>query len=93
MALIPGCEVRVLIGNMEKGGWEAIYFIITKIKNGTHWGITQPRYRFDDYIGLANGETMTFRREHILEIPLRKSWQPRAYVKATKHLPVNERED
>lgn len=82
--LFPSCNVRVCVRNNENGCTEAIYFEITKIKDGTFWGIAQDTYRMSDWIGLKDGEQMTFRREHINEIPL--DWQPKRYRKAVKAL-------
>lgn len=78
-----GCIVRVVVKNRE-GAAEAIYFEITKIKDGTFWGIAQDIYRLWDSIGLANGEQMTFRKEHVNEIPL--DWQPKRFQKDVAHL-------
>lgn len=39
-----------------------------------------------DWVGLEDGEQMTFRREHINEIPL--EWQPKRYQKSVAHLKV-----
>ena len=82
--LFPSCIVRVCVDNHENGGWEAIYFEITKIKDGTFWGNARGTYRLFDVVGMKDGQQMTFRREHINEIPL--DWQPRRYRKAVKGL-------
>ena len=82
--LFPSCVVRVCVDNNENGGWEAIYFEITKIKDGTFWGNARGTYRLFDVVGMKDGQQMTFRREHINEIPL--DWQPRRYRKAVKGL-------
>lgn len=84
--LIPGCTVRVVINNPTTDSGEAIYFRIAKMKDGTFWGIAQDTYRLSDWVGLGDGEQMTFRREHINEIPL--DWQPKRYQKAVAHLEV-----
>ncbi len=77
--LFPGCVVRVVIRNPE-GRAEAIYFEITKVKDGTFWGIAQETLRWEDWVGIPDGTQMTFGREHINEIPL--SWQPKRFQKA-----------
>lgn len=82
--LYPSCWVRLCLRNNKTGGSEAVYFEITKIKDGTFWGIAQDTYRMNDWIGLEAGAQMTFRREHINEIPL--DWQPRRFRKAIKGL-------
>ena len=86
--LFPSCVVRVVIQN-EGGAAEAIYFTITKVKDGTFWGIAQDTYRLWDWVGLADGVQMTFRREHINEIPL--SWQPKHFQKAVAHLSLRNK--
>eukprot|EP01113_Clastostelium_recurvatum_P039667 TRINITY_DN6074_c0_g1_i1.p1 TRINITY_DN6074_c0_g1~~TRINITY_DN6074_c0_g1_i1.p1 ORF type:complete len:144 (+),score=42.92 TRINITY_DN6074_c0_g1_i1:33-464(+) len=73
-ALCVGCIVRVIVGFEKKRGWEKIYFQITKIKDGSVWGIAQDTYRSDDYIGLPSGSSFSFRLDDIIEIPL--AWQP-----------------
>lgn len=86
-ALTVGCVVRVCVGSTEKGGWEKIYFEITKIKDGTYWGTSKDTYRMEDEeLGLRNGEEFSFRKQHIMEIPQEKWWQPKSYVKAVAHL-------
>ncbi|MCJ1279757.1 hypothetical protein MMC21_007581 [Puttea exsequens] len=80
--LSTGCIVRLIIRSDQ--GAEAIYFEITKIKDGTFWGVAQDTYRFDDIVGLPNGHQMTFKKQHINEIPL--LWQPKQYRKAVGHL-------
>ena len=85
--LFPGCIVRAVIQNSTSGCGEAIYFRITKMKDGTFWGIAQDTYRLNDWVDLPSGEQMTFRKEHINEIPL--SWQPKRYQKAVAHLKVH----
>ena len=82
--LFPSCWVRVCIRNNETKASEAVYFKITKIKDGTFWGVAQDTYRLSDWIGLEDGAQMTFRREHINEIPI--DWQPRRFRKAVKGL-------
>ncbi|KAK3169714.1 hypothetical protein OEA41_009098 [Lepraria neglecta] len=77
------CIVRVVIRNTDKGA-EAIYFKITKIKDGTFWGIAQDTYRLWDSVGLPSGNQMTFRKEDINEIPL--DWQPMRFQKSVAHL-------
>ncbi|CAF9925838.1 hypothetical protein IMSHALPRED_006794 [Imshaugia aleurites] len=78
--LFPSCTVRVIIQNPDDKCAEAVYFEITKIKDGTFWGIAQDTYRLHDWIGLTDGQQMTFRKEHINEIPI--VWQPKAFQKA-----------
>lgn len=92
--LIPGCVVRVQIKSTQNNGSENLYFEITKIKDGTYWGVTKDTYRtMADVIGLADGEVMTFRKEHIMEVPMGKVWQPKAYRKAVEHVPIDEDKD
>lgn len=81
--LTVGCIVRVVVSNSHQGS-EALYFEITKIKDGTFWGIAQGTYRLEDYVGLPDGNQFTFRKKHINEIPL--SWQPKRFQKAVSHL-------
>lgn len=81
--LFPGCIVRIAVSN-DTSRSEVIYFEIVKIKDGTFWGIAQDTYRITDWIGLADGAQMSFRKEHINEIPL--SWQPKRYQKAIEYL-------
>lgn len=88
--LFPSCIVRVVIRNPTSGSSEAIYFQITKMKDGTFWGIAHDTYRLVDWVGLPSGEQMTFRKEHINEIPL--SWQPKRYQKEVEHLTVHIKE-
>ena len=54
------------------------------MKDGTFWGIAQDTYRLDDYAGLHSGDQMTFRKEHINEIPI--SWQPKRFQKAVANV-------
>lgn len=82
--LFPSCSVRVIIQNPNDGSAEAVYFEITKIKDGTFWGTAQDTYRLQDWIGLKDGQQMTFRKEHINEIPI--DWQPKAFQKAVRGL-------
>ena len=83
--LVPGCIVRAVIQNHEAMPTaEAIYFRITKIKDGTFWGDAQDTYRLWDAVGLQEGKQMTFRKEHINEIPI--DWQPKRFQKAVAHL-------
>ena len=82
--LFPSCIVRLCIRDNSNKCTEAIYFEITKIKDGTFWGIAQDTYRLSEWIGLKDGAQMSFRREHINEIPL--DWQPRRFRKAIKGL-------
>ena len=82
--LFPSCIVRVIIQNPKDKCAEAVYFEITKIKDGTFWGIAQDTYRLSDWIGLKDGQQMTFRKEHINEIPI--DWQPKAFQKAVRGL-------
>jgi hypothetical protein len=75
--LIPGSIVRCVIANEtpNRQASEAVYFEIVKYKDGTFWGTTLDIYRIDhDYIGLPVGTIFTFRKSHIMEIPI--SWQP-----------------
>ena len=82
--LYPGCITRVVIKNTDTGVGEAIYFKITKVKDGTFWGDAQDTYRFWDLVGLPDEQQMTFRREHINEIPV--DWQPKRFQRAVAHL-------
>lgn len=81
--LTVGCIVRVVVRNVN-GSAEAIYFDITKIKDGTFWGLVRDTHRMDDYVGLADGGKMTFSRKDINEIPI--EWQPKRYQKAVANL-------
>ena len=74
--LRPGCIARCVIGNESSKSttWEAIYFELLKIKDGTFWGKTLDTYRMEDYIGLPTDKIFTFRKKHIMEIPI--TWQP-----------------
>ena len=92
--LYPSCIVRIIVRNNETQGAEALYFKITKIKDGTFWGETMDTYRLGTFFGtspierpisLKEGEHFTWRREHINEIPL-KEWQPKRYLKLVKGL-------
>lgn len=86
-SLMPGCIARVCITNTELGSSEGLYFRIIRIKDGTFWGITQGTYRtMGDTVGLSDGDIMTFRKEHIYEIPLGKLWQPKRYTKQVQGL-------
>ena len=78
--LFPGCVVRVVIKNNTTECSEAIYFELTKIKDGTFWGTAYDTYRMQNCVDLATGDQMTFRKEHINEIPL--DWQPKRFQKA-----------
>ena len=72
----PGCIVRACVGGQDRA-LEALYFQITKVKDGTAWGIVQDTYRLDgDLIGLPVGKTFPFRLDDISEIPI--DWQPKA---------------
>ena len=84
------CIARVVIQTPNKCA-EAIYFKITKVKDGTFWGIAQDTYRLGDFIGLATGSQMTFRKEHINEIPV--DWQPKRFQKAVAHLLEQTKEE
>ncbi len=88
--LFPSCIVRIVLQNPTTTCGEAIYFRITKIKDGTFWGLALDTYRLQDWVGFASGEQMTFRKEHINEIPL--EWQPKRYRKAVAHLEVRMKE-
>lgn len=59
-SLYPTCIVRAVIANEKNGASEAIYFEITKIKDGTCWGKVMDTYRFDDYVGLEDGRIFSF---------------------------------
>ena len=91
--LFPTCVVRVVIQDDETEAGEAIYFEITKIKDGTFWGTARDTYRCNT-IGLQNsitlkeGDQFTWRREHINEIPLNTwhPWQPKRYIKLVRGL-------
>lgn len=72
--LQPGCIVRCII-DTNSSNWEALYFEIVKIKDGTFWGKTLNTYRMDDYVGLPTDTIFTFRKNHIVEIPI--TWQPK----------------
>jgi len=79
--LQPGCIVRCVIGNesTKLPAWEAVYFELVKIKDGTFWGKTLDTYRLgEDYIGLPIDSIFTFRKNHIMEIPI--MWQP-SYIR------------
>ena len=76
--------MRLCIRDNSNKCTEAVYFEITKIKDGTFWGTAQDTYRLNEWIGLKDGAQMSFRREHINEIPL--DWQPRRFRKAVKGL-------
>ena len=82
--LFPSCIVRLCIRNNETSASEAIYFEITKIKDGTFWGKAMDTYRLQDWIGMVDGQQMTFKREHINEIPL--DWQPKRFRKSVRAL-------
>ncbi|CAF1143206.1 unnamed protein product [Rotaria sordida] len=76
-----GCIVRCIIRNesSEQVIWEALYFEILKIKDGTFWGKTLDIYRLgEDVIGLPTNTIFTFRKNHIAEIPI--MWQP-SYIR------------
>ena len=88
--LFPGCCVRVVIQNPETEACEAIYFDITKIKDGTFWGTALDTYRLMHFVDVPTGQQMTFRKEHINEIPL--DWQPNRFQKAVAHLEVQRKE-
>ena len=87
--LFPTCIVRLVINNPLTNCNEAIYFEITKVKDGTFWGVAQETYRLMDWVGLMDGEQMTWRKEHINEIPI--EWQPKRFQKAVKHLNGKDR--
>ena len=54
------------------GGVVAMYFEITKIKDGTYWGKAYDAYTtLHDFGILEEGDKFTFRKENIMEIPLR----------------------
>ena len=82
--LFPDCIVRIVIKNHDNEVAEAIYFRLTKIKDGTFWGTAQDTYRLWDAVGFTDGQQMTFRREHINEIPI--DWQPKRFQRAVAHL-------
>ena len=84
--LFPSCVVRLVIRNTTNKDIEAIYFEITKVKDGTFWGIARGTYRQFDWVGIKDGEQVTFRREHINEIPMGGRWQPKQFMKAVGHL-------
>lgn len=86
--LFPGCVVRAVIKSNDERA-EAIYFKIIKIKDGTFWGIAQDTYRISDWVGLPGGAQMTFRKEHINEIPI--DWQPKRFQRAVAHLAVRQK--
>ena len=69
---------------------EAIYFRITKIRDGSYWGEATDTYRgFSLIVGVRidYGQQFTWRREHINEIPMEK-WigQPKLYLKRVRGL-------
>jgi hypothetical protein len=72
-----GCFVRVVITNLQTKNSEAIYLKVTKVYDGTCWGIVQPTYRMDNWIRLGNGESFSVRLNEISEVPI--NWQPRWY--------------
>ena len=82
--LFPSCIVRLCIHNPASDVTEAIYFRITKIKDGTFWGTSLAIYRLADWVGMADGTQMTWRREHINEVPL--GWQPKRFGKMVRGL-------
>lgn len=94
--LFPSCVVRVVVTDSESKWSEALYFRITKIKDGTFWGETMNTYRMSTLCGgneaanpipLKEGEQFTWRREHINEIPLEKFLnQPKRYMKLVSGL-------
>ena len=49
--LTLGCVVRIVIENSESRSGEAVYCQITKMKDGTFWGIVQDTYRLYNWIG------------------------------------------
>lgn len=82
--LSVGCVVRVNITNLKSGVGEAIYFTITKIKDGTFWGKARDTYRLDDYVGLDTDEQFTFRAHQISEIPI--EWQPARFQRKASRI-------
>ena len=78
--LAPGCVVRVCVDNLQDGSAEALYFTITRMKDGTFWGTCEPTYRLADAVGLPTGSTFTFRKEHVNEVPV--EWQPKWFRRA-----------
>jgi hypothetical protein len=86
--LFPSCIVRLVIRNPATGTSEAVYFEITRIKDGTFWGEALDTYRLDNFVGggmaLGARRGMSWRREHINEIPL--DWQPRRFRKSVAGL-------
>jgi len=82
--LFPSCIVRLCIHNTASDITEAIYFEITKIKDGTFWGVALDIYRTGDWVGMQYGTQMTWRKEHINEVPLQ--WQPKRFGKMVRGL-------
>lgn len=54
------------MANSQNGAMEAVYFKLTKIKDGTFWGRVMDTYRMKDWIGLEVGRVWPFRGEAIM---------------------------
>ena len=50
-ALTLGCVVRIFVENSQTRCGEAIYCEISKIKDGTFWGVVRDTYRLSNWIG------------------------------------------
>lgn len=89
--LYPTCIVRVCVDDTVTGAGEAIYFEITKIKDGTFWGKALDTYRLFEIVPLHEGDQFTWRAEHINEIPLNVyfRWQPKKLDKLVNALMQN----
>lgn len=82
--LQPGCIVRVCVMRVPQPGMEAIYVKISKIKDGTVWGIVQDTYRLDPDFIVSTGNQVKFRLADITEIPI--TWQPKRLVRKIQPL-------
>ena len=69
-----GDIVRVHIDDIQDLSSMAPYFKIVKIKDGTFWGIALNTYNTLDWMkGINEGDTVPFRKQNIIEIPI--TWQ------------------
>jgi hypothetical protein len=83
--LHPGLIVRTVITTKNpndktssNNSTEAVYVTITKIKDGTVWGITENTYRTMEYYGntnLPSGSIHKFPLKNVSEIPFQ--WYPK----------------
>jgi len=95
--LQPGCIVRVLCDYSNDGIRESSpyfgtstgssrYYKITKIKDGTIWGVCLSRYHTGkeetDEKGNRTGDIFAFRFNNISEVPI--DWQPKSIRKRMK---------